>query len=222
MVVGSPLGASHRGRHIAVGYQSGTFFGPLVSRLDWQVGDVLDRGLWQRLSRRTDISYLVHGAAATSMLRHVHAEGPGQPGLSGVRHSIVVNIDGALNLLEFAASITNLKRMVHVSSGSVYGEDGPSDRPLREDEYVVPQGLYGVSKFAGEAFCRFCADELDLPACVVRLSGVYGPMDRVTPSRDVQCVPNVIAHKGRSLSTTLRHSPLQFTVQDLLSLDWVG
>ena len=26
----------------------------------------------------------------------------------------------------------------------------------------------------------------------------------------------------RSLSTTLRHSPLQFTVQDLLSLDWVG
>ena len=149
------------------------FFGPLVSRLDWQVGDVLDRGLWQRLSRRTDISYLVHGAAATSMLRHVHAEGPGQPGLSGVRHSIAVNIDGALNLLEFAASITNLKRMVHVSSGSVYGEDGPSDRPLREDEYVVPQGLYGVSKFAGEAFCRFCADELDLPACVVRLSGVY-------------------------------------------------
>ena len=27
---------------------------------------------------------------------------------------------------------------------------------------------------------------------------------------------------GRNLSTTLRHSPLQFTVQDLLSLDWVG
>ena len=26
--------------------------------------------------------------------------------------------------------------------------------------------------------------------------GSYGPMDRVTPSRDVQCVPNVIAHKG--------------------------
>ena len=27
---------------------------------------------------------------------------------------------------------------------------------------------------------------------------------------------------ARNLSTTLRHSPLQFTVQDLLSLDWVG
>ena len=29
-------------------------------------------------------------------------------------------------------------------------------------------------------------------------------------------------HAERNLSTTLRHSPLQFTVQDLLSLDWVG
>ena len=29
-------------------------------------------------------------------------------------------------------------------------------------------------------------------------------------------------HPLRNLSTTLRHSPLQFTVQDLLSLDWVG
>ena len=31
-----------------------------------------------------------------------------------------------------------------------------------------------------------------------------------------------LAELKRSLSTTLRHSPLQFTVQDLLSLDWVG
>ena len=31
-----------------------------------------------------------------------------------------------------------------------------------------------------------------------------------------------IARDERNLSTTLRHSPLQFTVQDLLSLDWVG
>ena len=28
----------------------------------------------------------------------------------------------------------------------------------------------------------------------MRLSGVYGPMDRVTESRDVRCVPNRIAH----------------------------
>ena len=62
----------------------------------------------------------------------------------------------------------------------------------------MPEGLYGISKFAGEAFCSFCIDELNLPACVVRLSSVYGPMDRLTPSRDVQCVPNVIAHRGLS------------------------
>ena len=172
------------------------FFQPVVTRLDWQVGDVLDRGLWQRLSSNVDIDYLVHGAAATSILRHVHAEGPGKPGLAGARDNIAVNIDGALNVLEFAASLPKLKRMVHVSSGSVYGTGGPTDRPVREHECVEPEGLYGVSKFAGEAFCRFAADELDLPAWVVRLSGVYGPMDRVTAYRDVQCAPNVIVHRA--------------------------
>ena len=172
------------------------FFGPLGSRIDWQTGDVLDRGVWQRLGNDPNINYLVHGAAATSMLRQVHSQGPGRPGLGGARHNISVNIDGTLNVLEFAASLPNLKRLVHVSSGSVYAQYGPETRALREDEFVVPEGLYGISKFTGEALCRFCADEFNLPACVVRLSGVYGPMDRVTPSRDVQCVPKLIAQSG--------------------------
>ena len=34
--------------------------------------------------------------------------------------------------------------------------------------------------------------------------------------------PGIGLEVPRNLSTTLRHSPLQFTVQDLLSLDWVG
>lgn len=178
------------------------FFGSLGSRIDWQTGDILDRELWHRLSTNSDIDYLVHGAAATSILRQMHTNGPAQPGLPGVRRSISVNIDGTLNVLEFANSLSNLKRMVHVSSGSVYAQDGPSDRALRENEFVKPEGLYGISKFSGEAFCRLCADELKIPACVIRLSGVYGPMDRVTPTRDVNCAPKLIAHSaitGRSL-----------------------
>lgn len=172
------------------------FFGSQSSRIDWRTGDVLDRELCRCLTGNTDIKYLVHGAAATSILRHVHSASRGDPGLAGARNGISVNIDGTLNVLEVAASLPNLERMVHVSSGSVYGADGPSERPLREHESVEPEGLYGISKFTGEAFCSFCADELDLPVHVVRLSGVYGPMDRVTPSRDVQCAPNIIARKG--------------------------
>ncbi len=196
------------------------FFGPVSSRLDWQMGDVLDQELWQQFARNTDIDYLVHGAAVTSILRHVHRGGPGDPGIAGARNSISVNIDGTLNVLELAASLPNLTRMVHVSSGSVYGDDGPSDRPLLEEESVEPTGLYAVSKFAGEAFCVFCANELNLPVCVVRLSGVYGPMDRLTPSRDVQCAPNVIAHKGLS-GETIRIRSLE-SVGDFISAEDVS
>ena len=47
----------------------------------------------------------------------------------------------------------------------------------------------------------------------LRLRHVFGDMFLVFVSARVAL---------RNLSTTLRHSPLQFTVQDLLSLDWVG
>ena len=33
-----------------------------------------------------------------------------------------------------------------------------------------------------------------LPALSVRMSGVYGPLDRTTPSRDVDCAPKKILH----------------------------
>ena len=100
------------------------------------------------------------------------------------------------------------------------GEQGPSDRPLLEHESVEPEGLYGVSKFAGEAFCKFSADELDLPACIVRLSGVYGPMDRVSAYRDVQCAPNAIAHKGLS-GDTVRLRSME-AVGDFINAEDVG
>ena len=196
------------------------FFEPVSSRIDWQMGDILDVDLWRGLAGNVDINYLVHGAAATSIMRHVHTTGRGNPGLAGARNSISVNIDGTLNVLELAASLPNLKRMVHVSSGSVYRDDGPANRPLQEHESVAPEGLYAISKFAGEGFGVFCAAELDLPVCVVRLSGVYGPMDRVTPSREVRCAPNIVAHKGLS-GETIRVRSLE-AVGDFIHAEDVG
>ena len=196
------------------------FFGALGSRIDWETGDILDPILWKRLASNTNIDYLVHGAAATSIRRQMHTAAPAQPGLAGARHSISTNIDGTLNVLEFATSLSNLKRMVHVSSGSVYAQNGPSDRALRENEFVMPEGLYGISKFSGEAFCRFCAEEFKVPACVIRLSGVYGPMDRVTPTRDVHCAPKIIAQSA-STGEPLRVRSLD-AVGDFINAEDVG
>ena len=169
------------------------FFSPVASRLDHIKADVLSNELWASLAGRSDIGYVVHGATVTSINRHVHADGHGKPGLAGAQRSIAVNIDGTVNVLAWAQSLPALQCLVNVSSGSVYADSDPAERPLPEEGYVAPEGIYAITKYTGELFTAFSAREFDLPAVSVRLSGVFGPMDRQTSARDVTCAPKAIA-----------------------------
>jgi UDP-glucose 4-epimerase len=126
----------------------------------------------------------------------LYANGRDKPELAGARPSIDINIDGTLNVLSWAQTLPALECLVNVSSGSVYAETGPERIPLPEDGYVAPEGLYAITKYTGELFTSFSAREFGLPAVSVRLSGVFGPMDRITPTRDVICAPKAIAQRA--------------------------
>jgi nucleoside-diphosphate-sugar epimerase len=58
----------------------------------------------------------------------------------------------------------------------------------------MPRRLYGISKLASELITERYGDLFGLSTASVRLSSVYGTMDRVTPSRNFRHVPNRIAH----------------------------
>lgn len=174
--------------------EANRFFAAVDNRIEFHQADIVDPALWDSLGQRKDVGAIVHGATATSIDRLIHAEGPGRPGLSGARKSIDVNIDGTLNVLQWAAAQPRLRRLVNVSSGSVYASEGPE--PLPEDGFVAPAGIYAITKHAGELFTGYAAKHLQLPAVSVRLSGVFGPMDRETPSRAVRSAPRVIAERG--------------------------
>jgi nucleoside-diphosphate-sugar epimerase len=77
----------------------------------------------------------------------------------------------------------------------VYRHHGPdwSREALPEDGYVAPLTLYGISKFAAEMVVNRYADLFGLSAASVRLSSIYGPMDRATESRNFRHVPNRVA-----------------------------
>ncbi len=172
------------------------FFAPVAPRLAFITSDVLSEALWTGLAGREDIQYVVHGATITSIERHVHAEGPGRPGLIGAQRSIDTNIAGTLNVLSWAQSLPDLRSLVNVSSGSVYPETGPEGTPLAEDGPVSPSGIYAITKYTAELFTAYSARELGLRAVSVRLSGVFGPMDRQTPARDVTCAPKAVAQRA--------------------------
>ncbi len=179
------------------------FFAPAGERIRFLKGDVADASVWERLDAQVRglpaITHVVHGAAVTSVERLRRAGG-----LRGVVPAIATNVMGTAHALGFAEALPGLERFVCVSSGSVYD---PHRRPVPgqpqpEDGGVGPIGFYPVSKLIGELLTGEAAGMNGagggLPALSVRLSGVYGPLDRRTESRDVDCAPKRILHLLRA------------------------
>jgi len=83
-----------------------------------------------------------------------------------------VNAGGALNLLEIART-HRVRKFVHASTGSVYGE--PTILPTDEDHPLRPVSYYGVSKLAGERYVDVFHKLYGLDTTILRYFHVYGP-----------------------------------------------
>jgi nucleoside-diphosphate-sugar epimerase len=94
-----------------------------------------------------------------------------------------VNVAGTARVLSWAKD-ADVARVVHVSTGSVYGPVA-GDAPVDEDTPQRPDGTYGITKSAGEQLARRIASLSGISLCVVRLSHVYGPMERQSPVRAI-------------------------------------
>lgn len=88
------------------------------------------------------------------------------------RRDLQVNGEGAFNIVELARDL-GIKKIVHASTGSVYGE--PSIFPQTEDHPLLPVSYYGVSKLAGERYCIAFNKLYDIDVTVLRYFHVYGP-----------------------------------------------
>ncbi|AFK23239.1 UDP-glucose 4-epimerase [Pyrococcus sp. ST04] len=82
-----------------------------------------------------------------------------------------VNVIGTLNILN-ALSEGNGK-MIFASSAAVYGNN--QNLPLREDEPPNPISPYGVSKVAGEYYCKVFHETYGVPVVILRYFNVFGP-----------------------------------------------
>jgi nucleoside-diphosphate-sugar epimerase len=171
------------------------YFEPVRERLSVIQGDVRDPSGWSAELDRHEITEVVHGATVTPISRGSAEEARVQPEALAPAKIVEVNLMGTVQLLEWARQNQHLGRFVYVSSGSVYRHHGPdwSREALPEDGYVAPLTLYGISKFAAEMVVNRYADLFGLSAASVRLSSIYGPMDRATESRNFRHVPNRVA-----------------------------
>ena len=92
--------------------------------------------------------------------------------LKDPRKDLLINGTGTYNILELARDF-GVKKVVHASSGSVYGE--AKYFPQDENHPVNPTSYYGVSKLAGEKYARAFCDLYDMNCTILRYFHVYGP-----------------------------------------------
>ena len=100
-----------------------------------------------------------------------------------------VNVGSVLATITAAADC-GIERILHASSGSVYGASGRLPSPLVEDETpLLPESLYGLSKRAAEEAARRLATIRGLPLVIGRLGTCFGPWEADTGMRDTLSAP---------------------------------
>ncbi|MHB1296252.1 MAG: NAD-dependent epimerase/dehydratase family protein [Anaerolineae bacterium] len=90
-----------------------------------------------------------------------------------------VNVGGTVSLLA-AARDAQVKRLIFVSSGAVYGEQ--PIQPVREDVALRPSTPYAVSKAASEQYVQAIGRLCGIETVILRVFNAYGPGQPLPPS----------------------------------------
>ena len=105
---------------------------------------------------------------------HLAAQADVRKALESPAYDADVNVIGTVNVLEAARAAG--ARVVFTSTGGAgYGEYEGLPVPSPETAETRPLSHYGMSKMAGEGYCRLYGRLYGTPTTVLRLGNVYGP-----------------------------------------------
>jgi len=148
-------------------------------------GDVNDRPKLWTLLQEVDCVY--HLAARVAVPESVLYP----------REYNATNVGGTVSLMEAMRDV-GVRRVVFISSGAVYGDQGV--QPLNESAAANPRSPYAVSKLAAEYYVRSIGDLWGIETLSLRVFNAYGPGQRLPPSHP-PVIPNFLkqAIRGGSL-----------------------
>jgi UDP-glucose 4-epimerase/dTDP-L-rhamnose 4-epimerase len=195
---------------------------------DILVGDVRDPAAVQRGMRRAD--YVVHAAALADVAACTHRP----------QDAINHNITGTQTVLSAAAASQRLRRLVFVSSASVYGNGNPEDWAGPRDEHrttrellaevygravprfaehaaLRPLSVYANTKAFGEVQTALQLGAVGTSHAVVRYFSVYGEPQVIKPGSHSWVVAWFAARAALGLPLQLNGGGHQ--VRDLVHVD---
>jgi nucleoside-diphosphate-sugar epimerase len=161
----------------------------LPGTLRFVQADIRERTSIANVLRQYQVRTLIHGAAMTAGLERERTQ---------AATIADVNLTGSLTVLA-AACEARVARVVHLSSGSVFGTGGQGQATLREDRDVPePESLYGITKYAAErAALRYRAMH-GLDVVVARLGVVFGRWEYDTGVRDTLSIPLLLTRLAQA------------------------
>jgi len=123
--------------------------------------DVLDRDAVKRALQKHNVGHFYQLAAILS------ATGEKNPALAWE-----VNMKGLLIALELSVEL-EIDRLFFPSSIAVFGEGVDKNHTL-QDSVLIPNSVYGISKAAGENWCKYYHGKYGLDVRSLRYPGVIG------------------------------------------------
>ncbi|MFH1968242.1 MAG: SDR family NAD(P)-dependent oxidoreductase, partial [bacterium] len=123
------------------------------------------------------------------IILHFAAYGVFQAKQQDIKETIGTNLLGTINLVNACSKI---KFQCFINTGST-SEYGAKDEPMKEDNLLEANNLYGITKAASTMYCQYMAKKLNLPIITARLSAPYGyfeEKERLVPTIVKFCLEN--------------------------------
>jgi len=140
-------------------FSSGNFKNLLGFQGDVIAGDIRSDAWFENVG---PVDAIFHEAAITDTTVHDQAK------------MMDVNVEGFRNVLRFALA-KGVKRVVYASSAGVYGN---GECPMKEDQLLTPENVYGFSKAMMDNVAReFAEAHKDMTLVGLRYFNVYGPRE---------------------------------------------
>lgn len=145
----------------------------IKKRFSWYISDVHFRYYVGDINNKIDcdesVDYIINCASNTHPLQYS----------TDPIGTIMTNIEGTANVLDFASKIKAVKT-IFLSSVEIYGENIYSVDKFKENEmgYIDCNTLragYNEAKRCGEALCQAYIEKQGIDISIVRLPRVYGP-----------------------------------------------
>jgi len=130
-------------------------------RLSVEIGDITDGTKVRDVMLRHSPDVVVHLAALTGVRKC--NDNPST--------AFSVNVYGAYNVA--MGCVASKSKLIFISSREVYGES-LSDQ-TREDDLLLPNNVYGLTKLLGEKIVLWTGSKYDLDYTILRITNIYGP-----------------------------------------------